>query len=48
MCATRWTGLDRVFDDYCTVRREWIMGRYMTREGGVYRLADRGRAALDR
>jgi hypothetical protein len=40
--------IEVVFDDYCTVRREWIMGRYMTREGGVYRLADRGRAVVDR
>ena len=30
------------FDDYCTVRREFIMGRYMTRERGRYRLAPRG------
>ena len=31
--------IEVVFDDYCTVRREWIMGRYMTREHGVYKLA---------
>lgn len=30
--------------DYCTIRREWIMGGYMEREGGVYRLTARGRA----
>lgn len=40
--------IEVVFDDYCTVRREWIMGGYMTREAGTYRLADRGRAAVDR
>ena len=35
-----------MFEDFCTVRREWIMGRYMTRENQVYRLAERGKAAL--
>jgi DNA-binding transcriptional ArsR family regulator len=35
-----------MFEDFCTVRREWIMGQYMTRENQVYRLADRGKAAL--
>src|SRR5689334_20692670 len=40
--------IEVVFDDYCTIRREWIMGRYMTREGGTYKLAERGRAVLDR
>ena len=35
-----------MFEDFCTVRREWIMGRYMTREGQVYRLAERGKAVL--
>lgn len=33
--------------DFCTVRREWIMGRYMTREDQVYRLAERGRAVVE-
>lgn len=37
-----------VFDDFCTVRREWIMGGYMTREHHVYKLAERGRAVLER
>lgn len=32
--------------DFCTIRREFIMGRYMTREAGVYELTDRGRAVL--
>jgi DNA-binding MarR family transcriptional regulator len=40
--------IEVVFDDYCTVRREWVMGRYMTREHGVYKLAERGREVVDR
>ncbi|MNC94920.1 hypothetical protein D3C83_119050 [compost metagenome] len=32
--------------DFCTIRREWIMGGYMEREAGVYRLAERGRAVV--
>jgi len=32
--------------DFCTIRREWIMGRYMERKDGVYRLAARGRAVV--
>jgi biotin operon repressor len=36
-----------MFEDFCTVRREWIMGRYMTREHQVYRLAERGKTALN-
>ncbi len=39
--------IEVIFDDYCTVRREWIMGRYMTRERHVYRLAERGQAVID-
>jgi biotin operon repressor len=38
--------IEVVFQDFCTIRREWIMGGYMEREAGVYRLADRGRAVL--
>lgn len=38
--------IEVVHPDYCTIRREWIMGRYMERADGVYRLTDRGRAAL--
>jgi biotin operon repressor len=34
-------------DDYCTIRREFIMGRYMTRDRGRYRLAPRGHAIVD-
>ncbi len=40
------TFIEVVFDDYCTVRREWIMGQYMIRENHVYRLAERGRAIV--
>jgi len=39
--------IEVVHSDYCTIRREWIMGGYMEREGGVYRLAPRGRAVVD-
>jgi DNA-binding transcriptional ArsR family regulator len=35
-----------IHPDFCTIRREWIMGGYMEREAGVYRLAQRGRAVL--
>ncbi|WP_428267873.1 metalloregulator ArsR/SmtB family transcription factor [Haliangium sp.] len=37
-----------IHDDFCTIRRELIMGKYMEREGkgGSYRLAPRGHAAL--
>ena len=38
--------IEVVHDDFCTIRREWIMGGYMEREGGVYRLTDRGRAVI--
>jgi len=38
--------IEVVHPDYCTIRREWIMGGYMERDAGVYRLTDRGRAAL--
>ena len=33
--------------DFCTIRREFIMGRYMEREAGRYRLAPRGQAVVD-
>jgi biotin operon repressor len=39
--------IEVVFEDYCTIRREWIMGQYMTREQHVYRLAPRGQAIVD-
>jgi DNA-binding HxlR family transcriptional regulator len=40
--------IETVFEDYCTVRREWIMGRYMVRENGTYRLTDLGRDVIAR
>lgn len=33
--------------DFCTIRREFIMGRYMQRSQGVYELASRGRAVRE-
>jgi biotin operon repressor len=39
--------IEVVHPDFCTIRREWIMGGYMEREAGVYRLAERGRAVVD-
>ena len=35
-----------IHDDFCTIRREFIMGRYMEREAGNYRLAPRGLAVV--
>ena len=40
--------IEAIFEDFCTVRREWIMGGYMSRESGVYRLTDRGREVIAR
>jgi len=40
--------IETIFEDYCTVRREWIMGRYMVRENGTYRLTDLGREVVSR
>jgi len=37
--------IEEIHPDFCTIRREFIMGRYMEREGGVYRLTEKGRAA---
>jgi biotin operon repressor len=39
--------IEVIHEDFCTIRREWIMGGYMEREAGIYRLADRGRAVVD-
>jgi biotin operon repressor len=39
--------IEAVHPDFCTIRREWVMGGYMEREAGVYRLAPRGRAVVD-
>jgi len=38
--------IEAVHADYCTIRREWIMGGYMERKDGVYKLAERGRAVV--
>ncbi len=38
--------LRRYHDDVCTLRREFIMNRYMTREGGYYTLTEKGRRAV--
>jgi biotin operon repressor len=38
--------IEVVHPDYCTIRREWIMGGYMERKDGIYRLAPRGKDAL--
>jgi len=38
--------IEAVYQDFCSVRREWIMGGYMERKNGIYKLADRGRAAI--
>ena len=38
--------IETIHSDFCTIRRELIMGKYMTRSGGRYRLAERGRAVL--
>jgi DNA-binding HxlR family transcriptional regulator len=35
-----------IHDDFCTIRRELIMGKYMERDRGRYRLAPRGRAVV--
>jgi len=37
--------LRRFHEDVATLRREFIMKRYMTRDGGYYRLTERGRRA---
>lgn len=39
--------IEAVHPDFCTIRREWIMGGYMERHAGVYRLAQRGRDVID-
>ncbi|HVV83745.1 MAG TPA: metalloregulator ArsR/SmtB family transcription factor [Kofleriaceae bacterium] len=39
--------IEVIHPDYCTIRREWVMGRYMEREAGVYRLAPRGRDVVN-
>jgi DNA-binding transcriptional ArsR family regulator len=36
--------IKKIHPDFCTIRREFIMGRYMERRDGVYRWTERGRA----
>ncbi len=36
--------LKKIHPDFCTIRREFIMGRYMERENGIYRWTERGRS----
>jgi len=36
--------IKKIHSDFCTIRREFIMGRYMERKDGVYRWTERGRA----
>jgi biotin operon repressor len=38
--------IEAIHPDFCTIRRELIMGRYMERERGSYRLTEKGRAVL--
>ncbi len=38
--------IEAIHGDFCTIRREFIMGKYMERDRGKYRLTTRGRAAL--
>ena len=39
--------IQRFHSDFCTIRREFIMGGYMDRDRGVYRWSARGRAARE-
>jgi biotin operon repressor len=39
--------LKKIHSDFCTIRREFIMGRYMERKKGIYRLTERGRSVVD-
>ena len=36
--------IKKIHPDFCTIRREFIMGRYMERQDGVYRWTARGRS----
>ncbi len=40
--------IEAIHEDFCTIRREFIMGKYMSREDGVYKLTDKGCAAIGR
>lgn len=43
---SRW--IEAIHEDFCTIRREFVMGAYMDREGGIYRLTEKGRAVVAR
>jgi hypothetical protein len=38
--------IQEIHSDFCTIRREFIMGGYMERRDGVYRWAERGRRVV--
>ena len=38
--------IEAIHPDYCTIRRELVMNKYMERERGRYRLTDKGRAVI--
>ena len=38
--------IQEIHSDFCTIRREFIMGGYMERQEGIYRWADRGRRVV--
>jgi len=38
--------IEVIHPDFCTIRRELIMGRYMERAAGIYKLAARGREVV--
>jgi hypothetical protein len=36
--------IEKIHPDFCTIRREFIMCRYMEREDGIYRWTEKGRS----
>ncbi len=38
--------IEAVYEDFCTIRRDFIRNGYMTRDKGRYTLTERGRAVL--
>lgn len=40
--------IEAIHPDFCTIRREFIMEKYMTRQDGRYHLTGRGRGAVER
>jgi biotin operon repressor len=40
--------IEAIHPDFCTIRREFIMGRYMERENCVYHLTEKGRRVVAR